>query len=751
MHPSIDMKQFKLRILSVSASIGLQFTAFCAAAEGPQPLDHFRGNRLQELRRSTLEGAKSAANAGAGYEAARLLQGLASNNIGDEISKQATALLEDWGLTNVRLDDTVATKISEQVRQRLQLEFQTQVDLAQIETLIEFQDFPQAGSLLSTIVTRPLIGNAEKSLVRFSAQFGLPASEGFAQIRASSESKLAELLENASLIVQRIEAHAFLSKADPQAGAIYGALLQKLHPNAEKIRQARNASQANERSRFGGFGRRVMPPGLAARFGRQFGGRTPEREQSDEGKVEVELTVDAVISSLDYLAKDDTELAIDLLNMSLLHFSEAPERMKLETMLKQADLYLMSLQADSNEGAAVHVDRFDKKRKKGKAAEIFSGDWIPTYELTISQDEWAKLKGSPKDYVHATFKSGETILSNIGVRLKGGIGSYRPLERGNKIGLTLKLNQFEKGQKFLGLRKIMLNNSVQDESYLREGLGYELFRQAGLPASRVGHANLIVNGEPYGLYVQIEAVTSDFLSRWFQDGKGTLYEGSYGSDVDNWEDLELDSNPELADREHVRVLSEAADKTMNEGSLAPLEGYLDTRAFTRFMALEVLMDHWDGYISANNYRLYRDTKTEKFYFIPHGADQLFRNSGGELLRNSRGKIGQAIMETSEGRELYLAQVDDLLANVIQADNAREKLIDRYHVVRSHAALDPKNSNTLMEFDRTVKTTLQFFNKKQRMARWQQIALDDPALERRLESLNQDSRRSFGGRGRGGRR
>ena len=343
-------------------------------------------------------------------------------------------------------------------------------------------------------------------------------------------------------------------------------------------------------------------------------------------------------------------------------------------------------------------------------------------------------------------------MENIGVRLKGGIGSYRPLEGGNKVGLTLKMNQFVKGQKFLGLRKVVLNNSVQDESYLREGLGYALFRKAGLPAPRVGHANLVINGESYGLYVQVEAVTSDFLKRWFDDGKGSLYEGAYGSDIDRWDELEVDSDPELADREALKALANAANQAIDENSLAPLEKHLDTTAFARFTALEVLMDHWDGYVSANNYRLYHDLKTKKFYFIPHGADQLFRNTGGDLMRNSRGLVGQALMQTQDGRELYLAQVRDLMARVLTPSEAKDLLAERYSKVRELAASDPKTSNTLAEFDRTVKTTLEFFGRKARMVRWQEIALDDPELSRRLQSLNRDPRRGFqGGRGRGGRR
>lgn len=710
------------------------------------PLDHFRGTRLQDLHNRTYQGAVAAANAGAGYEAVRLLKGL-KNGSDARVSKQAGTLLESWGIKDAEINDSSAEAINQQVRHRLQLEFQARVDLKQIEVYLEFGDFEIAAKLLSGALNRPVVGEAQKSINRFCQRLGLAPENGYSQLSHLELSDLSARIKSGHELVQRIEAADFLMKADPEAGQMYWALVQRLHPEAKAVRTARQQREEDPRSRFG-FGGRTMPPGLIARFGNRFGGGRSRGDQNSDPAQEpsVEPSVEGIVASLNYLAKDDTELAIDLLQMGLAVLKDDPEKVKLETMMEQANLYALS-KLPIADRSDVQVSRFTKKRKQGKAREIFSGDWVPTYELEITPEEWEKLKTSPKDYASATFKIGDKVLSNIGVRLKGGIGSYRPLENGNKVALTLKLNQFEKGQKFLGLRKIVLNNSVQDNSYLREGMGYEIFREAGLAASRVGHANLVINGEPYGVYVQVEAVTSDFLKRWFQDGTGVLYEGSYGSDVTDWESLEIDSNPENANREHIEALANAADQAIDQGDLAPLKEHLDVIAFTRFMALEVLMDHWDGYVSANNYRLYRDNKTQKFYFIPHGADQLFRNSGGELLRSGRGHIGRAIMATPDGRELYLAQVQDLMSHVLEPGAVKERLRERYENVRALVALDPKNSNTLMDFDSQMQTTLAFFAKKQRLTRWQQIALDDPELSQRLESMNQGSRR-FGGRGRG---
>ena len=90
------------------------------------------------------------------------------------------------------------------------------------------------------------------------------------------------------------------------------------------------------------------------------------------------------------------------------------------------------------------------------------------------------LRREPRKYVPATIREGDTIYTNVELHLRGSIGSFRPVD--DKPGLTIKI---EKGaQRFHGLKKFHLNNSVQDPTYLSEWLCTDLFRRAGRRQSR---------------------------------------------------------------------------------------------------------------------------------------------------------------------------------------------------------------------------------------------------------------------------
>lgn len=99
----------------------------------------------------------------------------------------------------------------------------------------------------------------------------------------------------------------------------------------------------------------------------------------------------------------------------------------------------------------------------------------------------------------ATVRAGDVVYPDVGLHLKGRNGSFRPLN--DKPSLTLKFDKFKADQRFHGLKKIHLNNAAQDPSYLCEIICGELFRQAGVPATRGTHARVKLNGRDLGLYV----------------------------------------------------------------------------------------------------------------------------------------------------------------------------------------------------------------------------------------------------------
>src|SRR6185369_9004699 len=130
---------------------------------------------------------------------------------------------------------------------------------------------------------------------------------------------------------------------------------------------------------------------------------------------------------------------------------------------------------------------------------------------------------------HGTVTEAGVRYDDVAVRLKGSVGSFRPID--DKPSFTLDFARFHPGQKFHGLRRIYLNNSVEDASYCNEQIGSELFRGAGIPTPRVSRAVVALNGRRLGLYVLKEGFTEDFLSCYFKNVGGNLYEPDEGHDI----------------------------------------------------------------------------------------------------------------------------------------------------------------------------------------------------------------------------
>ena len=277
-----------------------------------------------------------------------------------------------------------------------------------------------------------------------------------------------------------------------------------------------------------------------------------------------------------------------------------------------------------------------------------------------------------------------------------------------KAAFTIKFNEFKKQQRFHGLRRIVLNNGVQDPTYMHEYIGYGLFRDAGLPAPRVAYANLSVNGERYGLYVQIEAITKDFLKRWFTKDGGNLYEGP--PDILEWRELDLDTNQARNNRNDLRLLIKTIERADDNDPWNSLQERVAAEKFAMFLAMEQFVGHWDGYTQTNNYRMYNDPKTRQFVFFPHGADQLFEELGGDVFRAQGGILGRALLQTEPGRERYVHALQQIVDQVWDEDAIRSRVAHVYQLIRPHVlAKQAKGRRNAHEFEERVTRMLRFIS------------------------------------------
>jgi len=262
---------------------------------------------------------------------------------------------------------------------------------------------------------------------------------------------------------------------------------------------------------------------------------------------------------------------------------------------------------------------------------------MPRIELTLSDEARASLAARPRVWVKAELRYKDQVLRDVGVRLKG----HRSMRRlaDQKPSIKIRTDKFVDGQVFFGLSRLTLNAMVEDPTLVRETLGYRLYREMGVPAPDTGFAELVIDGELYGLYLWVENVDQSFFDRRFGNHDGVLYEGEYGCDLylDDVDGFERDLGPK--GRKDLRRLARAAGGPL-PGLLGGPDALLDESVFA-YLAVSAFLGDYDGYRHAHNYHLYFRPETGKWYFIPWGIDRVFQKRLDALRLERAG--GQAVL------------------------------------------------------------------------------------------------------------
>jgi hypothetical protein len=313
--------------------------------------------------------------------------------------------------------------------------------------------------------------------------------------------------------------------------------------------------------------------------------------------------------------------------------------------------------------------------------DLFTNDRISHIRIQIGAEELARLRKEPREFVHATVEEAATIYPDVAVHLKGSVGSFRAVD--DKPGLTLDFARFQTGQRFHGLRRIHLNNSVEDPSYCNEQLGSELFRMAQVPAPRVTRAVVALNERRLGLYVVKEGFTEDFLSCYYRTVSGDLFEPGEGHDV-NQHLKRTSIRAPAQGRDALHRLSEIVLESDPAVNWQRLQTVLDTDEFLRFMALEIMLCHRDGYcLARNNFRVYQDLDTGKFVFFPHGMDQLFGIAELPWIPHMAGLVAAAVMKAPRGNQGYRDTFRALFGEILRPDILTNRVNQLTAALRSH--------------------------------------------------------------------
>jgi len=332
--------------------------------------------------------------------------------------------------------------------------------------------------------------------------------------------------------------------------------------------------------------------------------------------------------------------------------------------------------------AALHLD------------DLFRTDRVVKVEINVETDDWNTLRRqsreffvalgpdrrlgpvkSPYSYVKANVEIDGVKFDGVRIRKKGFLGSQST----SRPSLKIKLDYTDKDVGIDGLNVLTLNNNSQDKGILNQYLGYRVFRDAGVPTSRCSLVQVTVNGKNLGIYSHVESIKKPMIEREFGDDSGVLYEGTIVDFHTGWErGFERKFGKDKKGRKKIAELIELVNQKEGEGSddwEAQIGKLVDLPSFYTFWVMETLLGHWDGYAgNSNNYFFYLNPKTDRFHFVPWGADALFVEKGkfdkdpsAPISVRTIGLLSNRLYQSSSIRERYEDELRRLLAEVWDED------------------------------------------------------------------------------------
>lgn len=369
-------------------------------------------------------------------------------------------------------------------------------------------------------------------------------------------------------------------------------------------------------------------------------------------------------------------------------------------------LLLIGLSQSPAQSNITYVEGTDSQSVLFNPLKVLNMDFV------LPQTSIDNLWADPETYQPATMEYNKPDGTRVGpfpitFRLKGGWGSWRDLN--GKAAFKIKIPSASRPNIY-GLKKLTLNNMVQDPSFVHEALAYRMFRNVSIAAPRVGYSWVTVNGATYGLYANVETPDDLMLKRWFQSTQH-LYEGAYWADL--WPGSESYFEVDEGNEDDRSDLTALINANQLEGAawFTAIQQVADLPQFVKMWAVETFIGHWDGYsyVIKNNYYLHSDN-TGKFSMLPWGTDQTWNEYLTFHDTTDRALMFYRCISYLPCRGLY----DQALSQVVvAAKNLRlTTMVDQIKsVVTPHIQVDPRKEVSNEESAAWQRNTRNYITKR----------------------------------------
>ena len=163
-------------------------------------------------------------------------------------------------------------------------------------------------------------------------------------------------------------------------------------------------------------------------------------------------------------------------------------------------------------------------RVMGYEDKLFDTSKVHTLEILMENWEGFLDNCRNEEYYECSVVIDGETYKNVAIRGKGNTSLTQVDSFGNdRYSYKIEFDHYDNTINYHGLDKLCLNNIIQDNTYMKDYLTYQMMNDMGVAAPLCSYVYITVNGEDWGLYLAVEAVEDSFLQRNYGKNYGELY------------------------------------------------------------------------------------------------------------------------------------------------------------------------------------------------------------------------------------
>lgn len=312
-----------------------------------------------------------------------------------------------------------------------------------------------------------------------------------------------------------------------------------------------------------------------------------------------------------------------------------------------------------------------------QAQGLYDTTLLRTIELRFHDADWKQL-------LRDNYASETNILADmtvegvdypdVGVRIRGNT-SYTALPPGSeKFSLSVEIDYVHPDQTLMGYKTLNLNNGFHDPTFCRE-VAYNNYVARFIPNPRANHVLLTLNGENWGVYINVQQFDKTMLASWFRDtnglrikcanspnGPGLKYNGEHPS---GYPDYEIKDDGGLTDpwEALIRVCDSVTNEPLSTWQQIDLLFAIDPSIWS--VVLENVFTDDDSYVNKGaDFMTYRYPTDARTFLLQADGNETF----------SRINWSPTMNFTSPNRPV--------LSHVLAVPQLRQRYLSHYRTVKS---------------------------------------------------------------------